>query len=78
MLSREESDTPSLKVAEIWIYAQLELKIYLLQDGEYQLSTQSQVFPRVPICGLIQICLQQAKPVGTRQMLKALHQYLSL
>jgi len=66
-----------LKVPEIWIYAQLELKIYLLQGEEYQSSNHSLVFPAVSVCDLIPQCLQQANQIGTRQMLKQLRQDLA-
>lgn len=61
----------SLRVPEVWIY-QRQLKIYILQDGDYIKSSTSLAFPLLPIPTLIPQLVQKAITDGTSQMLREL------
>ncbi|NER81078.1 MAG: Uma2 family endonuclease [Leptolyngbya sp. SIO1D8] len=66
----------TLQVPEVWFYEKSNLRIQLLQDGTYQPSTLSLVFPGLPICDLIPRLVNQALQVGTSTMLRDLRQRL--
>lgn len=63
-----------IQVPEVWIYNKSQLKINLLNDGEYQESPTSLVFPDLPIAQLISDRVQQALQAGTSQVLRQLRQ----
>ncbi|KAM3114758.1 Uma2 family endonuclease [Phormidesmis sp. 146-33] len=63
-----------IQVPEVWIYNRGKLKINLLNDGEYQESPTSLIFPDLPIMQLIYDRVQQAMQEGTSSMLKQLRQ----
>lgn len=63
-----------IQVPEVWIYNKGKLKINLLNDGEYQESPTSLVFPDLPITQLIPDRVQQALQEGTSQVLRQLRQ----
>lgn len=63
-----------IQVPEVWIYNKGKLKINLLNDGEYQESPTSLVFPDLPITQLICDRVQQALQEGTSQVLRQLRQ----
>lgn len=63
-----------LQVPEVWLYDTGRLTIQLLQNGEYQESAVSLVFPELPICELIPRLVNQAFQQGTSTMLRALRQ----
>lgn len=65
-----------LRVPEVWLYDCGRLKIQLLQNDDYQESTQSLVFPELPICELIPRLVNQAFQQGTSVMLRELRQRL--
>jgi Uma2 family endonuclease len=65
-----------LEVPEVWIYDNGKLTLYLLNNGDYQCSTESVVFPSLPITELIPILVAQAFATGTRTMLRNLRQQL--
>jgi Uma2 family endonuclease len=59
-----------LGVAELWIYAASELKIYTLQAGQYQLSTISPIFNTLPVLALIQNLLELSVSIGRSPALR--------
>ncbi len=63
-----------IQVPEVWIYNKGKLKINLLNDGKYQESLTSLVFPDLPITQLILDRVQQALQEGTSQVLRQLRQ----
>ena len=63
-----------LQVPEIWIYANRQLSIYLLVEGEYQLSSNSFTFPSLRMTELVPRLITEAEQSGTRRMLKRLRQ----
>ncbi|KAM3095819.1 Uma2 family endonuclease [Phormidesmis sp. 146-12] len=63
-----------IQVPEVWIYNRGKLKINLLNNGEYQESPTSLIFPDLPIMQLIYDRVQQAMQEGTSSMLKQLRQ----
>lgn len=65
-----------LEVPEVWIYDNGKLTIYLLDDGDYQGSTESAVFPNLAIAELIPRLVAQAFATGTSTMLRNLRQQL--
>ncbi|NET62726.1 MAG: Uma2 family endonuclease [Symploca sp. SIO2E6] len=54
-----------LGVRELWVYGKSQLKIYVLQGQEYQLSSVSPNFPDIKITEAIPHVLQRAKVVGS-------------
>jgi Uma2 family endonuclease len=63
-----------LKVAELWVYADDELKIYTLQTGAYQASTVSNIFKSLPVLTLIQNLLELSTTIGRSQALRDFRQ----
>jgi len=63
-----------LGVPEIWVYEDTELKIYLLQSGQYQASVNSPTFPNVPILEWVSDVLAQSRELGRSPALRALRQ----
>ncbi|GAX35121.1 Uma2 family endonuclease [Nodularia sp. NIES-3585] len=59
-----------LGVPEVWCYDSGELKIYLLQNGEYIESETSLVFPSLPIRELPRL-IEENRTEGRRAMRKA-------
>ncbi len=68
----------ALQVPEVWIYDSGELTIYLLQDGDYQAGTTSQVFPDLPITTWVPQLVQDAIALGTSTMLRNLQHRLQM
>ena len=66
----------TLQVPEVWIYDTNRLTIHLLQDGEYQPSDISQVFPDLPITTWVPQLVQNAIATGTSTMLRNLRRQL--
>ena len=64
-----------LGIPEIWCYDSGELKIYLLQDGEYLESEKSLVFPSLEIRDLPQI-IEQNRANGRRAIRKAVREWV--
>lgn len=65
-----------LKVPEVWIYDSGKLTLYLLENGDYETSASSVVFPHLPIAELIPTLVAQAFATGTSTMLRNLRQQL--
>lgn len=66
-----------LRVPEVWIYRDRQLKIYILQDGGYIESPTSLAFPALPIPALIPQLVQKAIADGTSRMLRELKTQLT-
>ncbi|TVP61000.1 MAG: Uma2 family endonuclease [Nodularia sp. (in: Bacteria)] len=64
-----------LGVPEIWCYDSGELKIYLLQNGEYIESETSLVFPSLPIRSLPRL-IEENRTEGRRAMRKAVREWV--
>ncbi|MEA5583436.1 Uma2 family endonuclease [Nodularia harveyana UHCC-0300] len=64
-----------LGVPEIWCYDSGELKIYLLQNGEYIESETSLVFPSLPIRELPRL-IEENRTEGRRAMRKAVREWV--
>ncbi len=64
-----------LGVPEIWCYDSGELKIYLLQNGEYIESETSLVFPSLPIRELPRL-IEEHRTEGRRAMRKAVRDWV--
>jgi Uma2 family endonuclease len=62
----------SLRVPEVWIYRNRQLKIYILQNGDYSESFVSAIFPNLPITEMIPQLVQKAIDEGTSRMLREL------
>jgi Uma2 family endonuclease len=70
LTSKTELDAyEALKVPELWIYKNSNLKIYLLQQGKYVESQISQTFPGIAVIEIIPLFIQRAKEVGVSQTL---------
>lgn len=61
----------AMRVPEVWIYRNAQLKIYVLED-DYAETTVSPTFPTLPIPDLIPQLVQSAIEQGTSQMLRNL------
>ncbi|WP_414527131.1 Uma2 family endonuclease [Nodularia chucula] len=64
-----------LGVPEVWCYDSGELKIYLLQNGEYIESETSLVFPSLPIRELPRL-IEEYRTEGRRAMRKAVRDWV--
>ena len=62
----------ALRVPEVWIYRNRQLKIYILHNGEYSESSVSSIFPNLPITEMIPQLVQKAIDEGTSRMLREL------
>ncbi|MEB3251273.1 MAG: Uma2 family endonuclease [Cyanobacteriota bacterium] len=60
-----------LAVSELWVYEGAELKIYLLKAGQYQSSTTSPTFPKLPILEWVAEVLEQSREIGRSPALRA-------
>ncbi|MEL6470551.1 MAG: Uma2 family endonuclease [Cyanobacteria bacterium J06623_4] len=62
----------TLQVPEVWIYTPNELIIHVLGPSGYRTTAQSPTFPSLTITKLVPQLIQEAKRIGTRQMLRQL------
>lgn len=62
----------ALRVPEVWIYQNRQLKIYILQNGGYAESSISSIFSDLPITKMIPQLVQKAIDQGTSRMLREL------
>lgn len=67
----------TLQVPEVWIYDNGKLRINLLQNGSYQESATSLVFPNYPLAEMIPQLVEQAFQIGTSTMLRHLRTQLN-
>jgi hypothetical protein len=65
-----------LGVGELWRFDGSELKIYLLQGGQYVLSPESPHFPQFPLIEIIPQYLEQTKTEGRNQTMKAFRNWV--
>lgn len=63
-----------LAVPELWVYEGTELKIYLLEAGQYRSSTTSPTFPNLPILEWVSEVLEQSREIGRSPALRAFRQ----
>ncbi|NES40723.1 MAG: Uma2 family endonuclease [Moorea sp. SIO1G6] len=66
----------NLGVPELWRYEKNQLRIDLLQGGEYRQVTTSPTFPRLPIPDLVADVLAQSRETGRSPALRAFRQRL--
>ncbi|OUC14333.1 MAG: hypothetical protein B0A82_12655 [Alkalinema sp. CACIAM 70d] len=66
----------ALGVPELWRLEQGQLRIYQLQDGEYQAVQTSLHFPNFPIAAVLPQFLDRCAQEGRRQALKAFRQWV--
>ena len=66
----------AIAIPELWIYRNQALTIYVLEDGEYNETSQSRWFPSLPLKDLIPIYTEQAWAEGSSVALRAFEQYL--
>ena len=64
-----------LGVPEIWCYDSGELTIYQLQQGKYQVSTTSAIFPGLNIPEIPQL-IEQYRPQGRRAFRQAVREWV--
>ncbi len=65
-----------LKVPELWVYDNGQLRLYVLQAEGYTEVDSSPTFPNLPIKIMIPALVQQAFAIGTSQMLRELRAQL--
>jgi Uma2 family endonuclease len=63
-----------LGVPELWVYEDTELKIYILEAGQYQASATSPTFPKLPILEWVSEVLEQSRAIGRSPALRAFRQ----
>jgi Uma2 family endonuclease len=66
-----------MRVPEIWVYRNQQLKIYLLEHGSYREVVVSPTFPGFSLTDWIPQLVQQAIDQGTSRMLRALRTQLN-
>jgi Putative restriction endonuclease len=59
----------ALGVPELWRYAKKTLQIYLLVDGQYQLSNKSLAFPFFPVDEVPDF-IERSKEIGQRAAMR--------
>ncbi len=62
----------AMRVPEVWLYRNQQLKIYLLTDSSYKEVADSPTFADLPLSDLIPRLVQQAIEQGTSRMLREL------
>ncbi len=62
----------AMRVPEVWLYRNQQLKIYLLTDSSYKEVADSPTFTDLPLSDLIPRLVQQAIEQGTSRMLREL------
>ena len=66
----------ALKVPELWRFEKNNLRISILQDGNYIESQFSLNFPTLPLIKVIPQYLQQSKTAGRNATLKAFRNWV--
>jgi len=68
----------ALRVPELWRFEDGQLRISLLQNGQYQDTSSSPHFPNFPLIdGVVQF-LKQSQTEGRSQTLKAFRQWVRI
>jgi Uma2 family endonuclease len=62
----------AIGVPELWIYANSQLTIYVLQAGQYSVAIESPTFPGLPLSQWIARTIDRSWQVGTSQALAEL------
>jgi Uma2 family endonuclease len=62
----------AIAVPEVWIYANAQLTIYLVDAGDYRQSDTSPLFPQWPIADWVEQAVQRGWVVGSLQALEEL------
>lgn len=65
-----------LGVPELWIYGEKELKMYPLENGEYQEIKQSKIFPQFPIIDWVEEVLARSYAIGRSPALREFRQQI--
>ncbi|NER47538.1 MAG: Uma2 family endonuclease [Symploca sp. SIO1A3] len=71
-------DYLAYRVPEVWLFRNKSLKIYQLQQDNYQLRSLSLYFPEIDLSGIIDRVFQQAAEQGTGVALRELRRMLSM
>lgn len=66
----------ALGVPELWRFEQDKLQINLLQAGKYVVSTNSLIFPNIPLVEAIPQYLEQSRTAGRNTTMKAFRQWV--
>ena len=66
----------AIAIPELWIYRNQTLNIYVLEDGKYQDSHKSRLFPSLPLKELLPTYIEQSWTTGASVALRAFEQYL--
>ena len=66
----------ALEVPELWRFDKDKLQINLLQDSVYVESTESRIFPNLPLVKVIPQYLEESRTVGRNAILKAFRQWV--
>ncbi|NJP08932.1 MAG: Uma2 family endonuclease [Leptolyngbyaceae cyanobacterium RU_5_1] len=67
----------NIGVPEVWVYDNRQLKINLLQAGQYVESINSPIFPNLPISEMIPELVEEALREGSSQVLRNLRKQMS-
>ncbi|MGK7943256.1 MAG: Uma2 family endonuclease [Microcystaceae cyanobacterium] len=65
-----------LKVPELWRYHQTGLHIYLLKGDNYQESSDSAIFPTIPVIELVNQTVKESQRLGRSQGIKEFKNWL--
>lgn len=66
----------ALGVPELWQFKQGNLQISILEEGKYQVSARSSVFPQFPLMTAIPDFLQRCKTQGRNRTMRAFRQWV--
>ncbi|NJL49049.1 MAG: Uma2 family endonuclease, partial [Leptolyngbyaceae cyanobacterium SM2_5_2] len=66
----------AIGVPELWVYASGQLTVYLLQDDQYSVVSQSPTFPGLPLSQWIAKTIDRSWQVGTSQALEELESWM--
>jgi Uma2 family endonuclease len=76
--SKTEADAYiAIRVPELWVYSNGQLRVNLLQNGEYVESCVSLIFPDLPITEIIPHVVERAWEIGTSQALLEFEDWLN-
>ena len=66
----------ALKVPELWLFENRQLRVYLLQNDQYIQSSSSLTFPGLLIIETVTEVVEQARSVGRSPALRAFRQWI--
>ena len=67
----------AIGVPELWVYANGQLTIYVLQTNQYTSVSESPTFPDIPLIQWVTTTVERAWQVGTYQALQELEQWIN-